>query len=670
MKTNVKQKNIFDFYNDKETQKINFKLGIEYKNNQYDFYFWQPIAQKVELVVNDQQEKQTFVFQMKKNKNNVWKTKLTKKYTDWYYQYRITHQDGSVTQILDPYAKATAPFNWEGQTEKHPWGIIFDENSPKLKYQKITLENNSKIMPLIYELNIRDFSFRNVAGKKLIGTFNSAIQNKIFEYAKKIGVNYIQLLPLQATYSLDDTKQEYLDYGMGKGWSTNYNWGYDPYNYFSLNKIYTENPQDHYAVIKEFKKFVAKAHKKGIGIIVDVVYNHVMTNMLFDDILKNYYFRDSAKVTPVDSPPLDSTKKHVRKLIIDSLKYWVEQYDVDGFRFDLSCFLDKETLDEVYKELKKIKKGLILHGEAWPFSDLKYEQSYIKGVNAAKWNFGYFNDSIRNAIKGVDEIENLQNGLVVEYSKANFDAFLQSIPGNIKWDFSNIKNYKVKTNVYHQFSNSPKMTLQYLSCHDDFTLWDKLNITSEKTNFEEMLEIYRQALITQITSQGKHLFLAGTELLQSKPTDGSGQDWDKSINIPVEKDFFNENKNDLGFNKNTYKTTDYVNQVKFQHLENKLVKKYIFNFFKKLLAFKKRYLHFNFQTAEQIYKHLRFIKIQPGYVEFEISYKTITFVIIHNFINKEFAKNLTEYKVFFNSKLSKFNSKKVLAKQSLILEKK
>ncbi|MCU9936877.1 alpha-amylase family glycosyl hydrolase [Mycoplasmopsis cynos] len=169
--------------------------------------------------------------------------------------------------------------------------------------------------------------------------------------------------------------------------------------------VYTQLMQKiHIARIEEFKNFVDLAHKNGIGIILDVVYNHMMDNHILDDVVPIYYYRDEATKKPVIFPPLADERYMVRKLMFDSLKYFVEVFNVDGFRFDLSCFHHKETIDYIVTNLRKIKPNLVFHGEAWKFTDLNLEDSYIKGITNNKLLFGYFNDSIRDAIKGSEHL--------------------------------------------------------------------------------------------------------------------------------------------------------------------------------------------------------------------------------------------------------------------------
>lgn len=216
----------------------------------------------------------------------------------------------------------------------------------------------------------------------------------------------------------------------------------------------------------------------------------------------------------------------VRKLIIDSLKYFVLYYNVDGFRFDLSSFLTKDTIDEIHNELVKIKPNIILHGEAWKFSDLDYHNTYVKGVSTNTIKFAYFNDTIRDAIKGSDHKND--PGLIVHNDQRLLSKYLVSIPGGIKdYKFDHKLKLKFDDRDYDQFANDVGINLAYSHCHDGMTLWDKLNVSTKELSFDERIQRYRQGLILSTLTMGRQLLLAGSELLQSKPNDESGMDSEK-----------------------------------------------------------------------------------------------------------------------------------------------
>ncbi|UWD34019.1 alpha-amylase family glycosyl hydrolase [Mesomycoplasma molare] len=620
-------------------------LGISKKNNFFYFRFWIPDVEEVYIDIFAKDDKMqrlaTYSF---KQYNDLWTVKVSEIYEGYYYLFKVKRKKNFPFEyVIDPYSKAFAPFDWEGKTNKIPLSVIVDWEKILTKdIPNIPLKSkwDNGVDPLIYELHIRDFTSlldqKNFQNR--LGTFNAALENNIFKYLKDLNITHLQLLPIQSIYTLNDKKLKILNKGQGSGWTTNYNWGYDPLNYFSIAGWYSSDPTEGSIRIREFKNFVNEAHKNGIGIIMDVVFNHMMTNQLFESIAPNYYFRNNSEITPVSDPAINSEARMVRKMIIDSLVYFAKYFGVDGFRFDLSTFTDKDTLLLAHKELKKINKNIILHGEAWPFSDLDFENSFTKGTNDNDIKFAYFNDTIRNSIKGSDSIEENQKGLI-QGNYDNYGDFLVSIVGNVK-EYNYPTSDFIKINNYNVFANEPNISLQYAACHDGFTLWDKIAVTSEE-KFEENIALNNQALMMQITSQGRQLILAGTELLQTKPTDLSGQHDNRFLNILNEENNLSIDKNESVVD-NSYKTTDYTNGMKWNHLSNDEIKNKVFEFTKKLFKFRNSTNFFRLKTTKEINKKVKFISIKSNFVVYSIIDKNDKIYVAHNFNN--FAVNDFDYK--------------------------
>ncbi|WP_025755369.1 alpha-amylase family glycosyl hydrolase [Mycoplasmopsis cricetuli] len=642
-------------------------LGVTYSKEKIVIKLWQPIALGVNLLIFEDYNTNNFQSIKMKFANGIWSATLDFEYDQKYYQFEIKHQDNSKTVALDPYAKSMAPFNF--LNDKLGRGYIF--NWQKLIKKPRPLKNIflNKNKTIIYELNIRDFtslSNKNFKNKK--GTFAAAIENNIFPYLKKLNFTHLQLLPIQATYTINEFELNILNKGKGNKENTNYNWGYDPHNYFSLNGNYSQNSLNPIVRINEFSNFVDQGHKNNIGIIIDVVFNHLMHNDILNNIFPGYYFRDNAKQYPVDQPPLATERKMVQKLIVDVLKYFILYFDVDGFRFDLSSFFDKQTHEYIAKELYKIKPTLILHGEAWPFSDLKFKNTYIKGYNDNNFQFAYFNDTVRDSIT-VNENNQKQKGLIINKNYHQFKRYISSIVGNIK-KFNWPKNVIYSKNFYDLFSKNSDTNLGYISCHDNLTLWDKIITNAVGWTFEQIIESYRKALIMLATTQGRKLFLAGTELGQSKPCDNSGQDFDK-CKLMLSKDFLKLKPDDFKVHPNSYKTTDYVNGIKWNNLNNLKIKKYIFNLIAQLNKFKLTYLHFNLNNENQINQAIKFIEVNysKGVIVFEISINNQILAILHNFNNNTYEYlNYSNKEVIFSSKLNPVLSEQLLPFESKILK--
>ncbi|WP_036452124.1 hypothetical protein [Mycoplasma buteonis] len=668
---NVKKQND-DFFKkfDHKYANLNAKLGIQYIEKEICVSLWQPIAKKVELLIFDKNDwdKKIATFDMTCEKF-VWTTKISQNYDSFYYQFQITHDDESITLALDPYALSMAPFNWSGNEKKVGKAAFVNINSDKAGCKPINLNSSldNSLDPYIYELHVRDFtSLKNQNKlKHRLGTFESLLEADIFKHLRDLSITHLQLLPIHSTYTVNELDSKIYLKGEGTKWTTNYNWGYDPHNYFTINGIYSLNPQDPYSRISEFRKFVNHAHKNKIGIILDVVYNHMMTNDIFNNILDGYYYRDNAKVVPVSQPPLADERLMVKKLIIDSLKHFVTEYGVDGFRFDLSCFMHAETLQEIAIELRKLNPNIILHGEAWPFSDLKYEESWIKGSATNNYNFAYFNDTLRNSIKGGEN--GIERGLIIENNEIFFKQYVSSIVGNLKtFDF---QNFEHSDNDYDLFSDNLGMNLAYSHCHDGMTLWDKINTSSFNLSFQDRLERYRQGVLLSVATFGRQFMMAGTELLQSKPMDITGMDSDRGF----PSNYLDELIDDPDLNQyhsNSYKTTDFVNGLKWHHLENEMVKQYIYYFVKDLNAFRKNTNFFKARNLLELKNKFSFIKVNSstGIIIFQIKNNNETIIVAHNFESENYVmdfKFMNNFKILINTKLNNnLLAKKILAAHS------
>ncbi|VEU73301.1 Pullulanase (plasmid) [Mycoplasmopsis gallopavonis] len=327
--------------------------------------------------------------------------------------------------------------------------------------------------------------------------------------------------------------------------------------------------------------------------------------------------------------------------------------------------MHQETINEIAFELRKIKPDLILHGEAWPFSDLEYQKSYIKGTTFNNLNFAYFNDTIRDAIKGDESHSNL--GLYVENNPEYFKRYVSSIVGNLKdYDF---QNFSHSNGEYDLFVTNEGMNLAYSHCHDGATLWDKLLTSTKNLSFEERIERYRQALILSVATNGRQLMLAGTELLQTKPLDQSGMEEHRSFESHYQ-DEFNENADQNRYQDNSYKTTDYTNGLKWQHLKNPLVVKDVFEFVQKLNYFRNATTFFR-MSKNEVLKNYQFelVDSNQGIIVFTICSQEQKLKVIHNFSDSNFNYDLSNYEIVLTSSLEQdaLKNNQVKAHSSVLL---
>ncbi|ADE19538.1 pullulanase (alpha-dextrin endo-1,6-alpha-glucosidase) [Mycoplasma crocodyli MP145] len=643
----MKNSQIIDF--DKKFARVDAELGIKFKNGMFNFTFWRPLSPKVQLVIFDQNEKEIEAFDMQ-NKNELWTVAIDKKYDGLLYKYRITNDKNEVNLALDPYAKALANFDWKGKDNNVGFGLIIDLDSSKIKHEITKLETiwNNSTDPVIYELHIKDYTslLNQNDFKSRLGTFNCALEKQIFQNLNDLNFTHLQLLPLHTAYTINANNVKIIKKGEANGWETNYNWGYDPHNYFSLNQSYVQKTNDPYEAILEFKKFVDEAHKNKIGIILDVVYNHTMTNKIYDEVLDGYYYRynNERMVKPVNLAPVASERLMVRKMFVDSLVHWVKTYDVDGFRFDLSTFIDKDTLELICKTLREIKPNIVLHGEAWKFSDLNYKNSFTKGVTNNDQNFAYFNDTHRNAINGSD-FNGHQYGLNSKYCSKKFKQYTISTFGNLK-TYDNTFNKDPKIVKYDLYADDLGVVLNYVACHDGYTLWDKINI-DVNGSIEEKIAAYKQSLMASVSCQGRQLMLAGTELLHSKPCDKTGEEWYKGAQA-VGEQLFDDNADDNIFCNNTYKTSDFVNGLKWSHLDKPETQE-VYKFTKELLGLRNNTNFFRLKNAEEVKKSFKFLNNSfSKNVSYKINTSDGVAYVQHNFGN---VKSTLDFKLSKDDKL-------------------
>ncbi|CAM9118823.1 alpha-amylase family glycosyl hydrolase [Mycoplasma marinum] len=641
-----------------ELADLSTKYGANLIEGTWNVNLWHPFAQQVDLIIYDKNNQEEIIETIKGTFDSPnWTWRITKDIDGYFYHYKITQEDGSTNLALDPYAKSMSAFDWKGKnTEIGKAAFVNFEKTNKLfKLNEIT-----KPQPIIYEAHIRDLTSlrKDVA---IPGSFNALKEIKFAEHLKELNITHVQFLPIHNCYALNEKNKSILLKGDGSGWNTNYNWGYDPHNYFSINGWYSTNPENPYSRMKEFKNLVEYMHENNIKVINDVVYNHLFHNSILNNVIPGYYFRKGGEIKPVDQPAFASERKMARRIIVDSLIHFVETYDVDGFRFDLSCFTDRKTIEILTKKLRKIKPNIILHGEAWPWSDIPYEDGLIKGHSDNEFDFAYFNDTTRNSIKGEDDGDGFALGVIGGNLK-EFPNYLASIIGNVK-DFKEAPS-NIATGKYERFTNNTSVLLNYTACHDGHTMWDKVNLTVKGDKVTKF-EYYRQVVMMQQFLQGRSLFLEGTEMLYTKPNDISGQDYERVHKTDLAIDIFNLGTTE--FNENTYKTTDYVNGLRWENLTEE-IKRDIFAFISEINKFKLRTSFFNLSNSEEINESYTFnyVSMEKGVIDFNIKTSEGKIRIIHNFREEKYIYE-SSGQIIFDNKLKNKNKIGIAEPNSTIL---
>ena len=514
-------------------------LGATLKEDgkRVDLTLWSPSADKVSVVVYDKKDPEKVVetVALEKGEKGTWKQTLDansglgiSNYTGYYYHYQIERQ-GKTVLVLDPYAKSLAAWNSDlAKTDAaHKIAKAAFVDPAKLGPQDLTygkIRNfKSREDAVIYEAHVRDFTSDPAIAKDLtkpFGTFEAFIEK--LDYLKDLGVTHIQLLPVLSYYFVNELKnQERLSAYASS--NSNYNWGYDPQNYFSLTGMYSSDPKDPEKRIAEFKNLINEIHKRGMGAILDVVYNHTANVDIFEDIEPNYYHFMDADGTPRTSfggGRLGTTHYMSKRVLVDSIKYLVETYKVDGFRFDMMGDHDAASIEEAYKAARALNPNLIMLGEGWrtytgdentPVQPA--DQDWMKKTDTV----AVFSDDIRN---------NLKSG----YPNEGQPAFITGGKRDINTIFKNL--IAQPTNFE---ADNPGDVIQYIAAHDNLTLFDIIaqSIKKDPSKAENYAEIHRRLRLGNLmvlTAQGTPFIHSGQEYGRTK------QFLDPAYKTPVPED--------------------------------------------------------------------------------------------------------------------------------------
>lgn len=432
---------------------------------------------------------------------------------------------------------------------------------------------------VIYELHHRDFSIDASSGLVNKGKFLALAEPKAIDYLKRLGVNAIHILPSFDFASVDETR---LD-------QPQYNWGYDPKNYNVPEGSYATDPYEPTRRIKEFKTMVMALHKAGIRVILDVVYNHTFNikNSNFQRISPDYYYRKTADGRYSDGSGCGnetaSEKPLMRTYMIESVKYWVNEYHIDGFRFDLMGVHDIETMNQIRHEVNNIDPSIYIYGEGWSAGSCAYPtEKLAMKANAQKLDgIGAFSDEMRDALRG-------------PFSDEHKGGFLAGVSGqeeSIKFGIVGaIQHPQVDmTKVNYSkapWTNSPSQMVSYVSCHDDMCLTDRLRTSMPGINTDELIRLDLLAQTAVFTSQGVPFMLCGEEMLRDK----------KGV-------------------ANSFRSPDNIN-----HLDWNNLKKYpeVFDYYSGLIALRKAHPAFRLGNAEAVRQHLEFLSAPSGVVAFRL----------------------------------------------------
>lgn len=574
-------------------------LGAVYGREATTIKLWAPAAQAVSVILfNDSTSPAFDSVPMTRTDEGIWSARLDGNFDGKYYLYEITSvtPDGATrrVQVNDPYARGCSANT--GRT------LIYDPASTNPQGwdddRFVPLKNN--VDAVLYEVHVRDFTVNANSGVPALlrgkyggmvepGTKTPTGEATGLDHLKELGVTHVHLLPV-FDYAGGDERQQADDY-------TWYNWGYDPVLYNTPEGSYATNP-DGTARQKEFKEMVQAFHRNHIGVVVDVVFNHTAATgsrkaSIFDKVAPGYYYRMDKDGHYANSTgcgnELATEKPMVRKFIVDSIKYWMTEYHVDGFRFDLMGILDRDTMLEVAREARKINPSAILYGEGWRMeqvlpADEMMTQAAVYGTGIAA-----FNDGIRDNIKG----DNAPRAT----------GFVQGAGppfGGIERFKLNIKGQSTGKDPQSIAVFSPNETINYDSVHDDLCLWDKLTLSAADASPALRMNMDKLAAGIVLTAQGVSFIHAGDEFLRSK-----------------------------NLNANSYNDNDpLVNPIDWSL---KAKNREVFDFYRGMIALRKAHPAFRMTEKDMVDRSLKFVEPVP---------KDVVAYVIANHANGDSWRNI------------------------------
>lgn len=576
-------------------------FGIKKLDNEFfQWCLWSPPATKVEVLIYSSEGKLIYTLPLLPDARGVWKGYFSKKFLDnenyFFYQYKIWAY-GKVSIGLDPYSPSMGAFNPhdEDLIGKSAY-VDFDSNIAKPTNFRKNYSNRVLCQSLsdviAYELHIRDLSISIPSClSSTAGTYLGCIE--LIPHIKKLGVTHVQLMPVMNFYTVNESDRSLTDQNALK---LNYNWGYDPHHYFSPEGWYSTDPHNPYRRVYELRKLIQSFHDSGLGVILDVVFNHTYCVEVFENIAPGCYYRFDSEFfisgASGAGPVLETRHQMVRKLIISSLIHWIENYHVDGFRFDLLNLMDQQTLQLIY-EFVAIKydpekpSNLIFFGEGWNFSDLPLKDSKCDTSDCAITKYSYppilslslFNDTTKNAIVGKPNDQGYVIGNI-----AKRDLFATACCGalrNLSIDVAFDKS--VFEDIYHRFAFDTSNVLHYISIHDGLTLWDNLCAQMGYSNKEQLLDFAKRSFLMLFTLPGRIIIQSGDELLRSKPLSKNDPEPNRTYTVQsLEEIFF--------VHENSYASSDFTNMIRWEQLFDNNHE--LFSYAQRLYKYLQKLIHF------------------------------------------------------------------------------
>ena len=456
----------------------NTEFGAFYSKEETTFVLWSPLSEKA-FVKLEKTDNNFVLVPLKRKDKGVYKVTVKGDLFNKRYNY-VIYQNNVVKEIRDPYGKGTSLNSKYSAVVDLSALEIVKKAKPANKIERL---NDS----VIYELHIRDFTETDKLNDQP-GTYLGLL-NKV-DYLKRLGVTHVQLLPVHDYFGVDDVAKDH------------YNWGYNPTSYFSLEGSYSSYPEDPLARLLEFRKLVSELHKNNIRVVMDVVYNHIyeFQNSDFHKNVPNYYFRRLGKKVSDGSGcgnDIATERTMVRKHILDSVNYLFDAFDIDGFRFDLLGLIDLETSKQIVQLVKEKKPDAILYGEGWDMMTGLPKERKTCSDNAHQIpEMGFFNDKFRDVVKG-STFNRYDRGFILG-NTSNPDAI----------------NDVLCASLLHNKYELIGQSINYVECHDNQTLFDKLTYFTDNEEFNLQRVMFANAIT--VLSLGTPFIHMGQEIGLSK----------------------------------------------------------------------------------------------------------------------------------------------------------
>ena len=577
-------------------------LGLTINGARATFRLWSPeaTAVKLRLYKNGRGGQPLSTYDMERSEGGTWVYTLTPVPYDRYYTFQIAYNGKWLKETPGIWPKAVGVNGQRAaiidfaKTNPEGWA---DDRGPSVAHPTDVV---------LYEMHHRDFSLHPNSGIVNKGKFIAMTEDGTvtplgdktgIDHLKELGVTHVHILPSYDYNSVDEANLP----------ANTYNWGYDPFNYNAPEGSYSTNPNAPAVRVSEMKQMIKALHDAGIGVVMDVVYNHTAQNddSNFSLTAPGYFYRHNPDGSYSDASGCGNETASERKMmgnyIVNSVKYWAKEYHIDGFRFDLMAIHDTETMNRVAKELKELNPNIFVYGEGWTAgnSPLPVERRALK-ENVARMNgVGVFTDEIRDAVKG-------------RYSDERDRGFATGKPGleeTVKIGIVAATahpqvDYSKGNNSKFAYASSPEQIINYVSCHDDLTLTDKLAKSMPGASEAERQRAARLAQTIVFTSQGTPFMFAGEEVFRDK----------KGVH-------------------NSYNRPDSINAIDWNLKHTNADQ---FRYYKELIALRKAHPAFRMTTADQIARNIKFDKVKENNL------------ISYSILNHANGDKCPEFKIVFN----------------------